>query len=299
MYHVPVLLNESLEGLALENGKVYVDMTFGGGGHTKEILARIPQGKLIAFDMDEDAKRNAEAITHPGFVLAEANFRHLKRYLRVYRIQQVDGILADLGVSSWQFDTAGRGFSIRGDGPLDMRMNRSADMTAADVVNSYTEAELVRVFREYGEVPNARALTAEMVRERNRQPIQTTGQLLGLLGKFVRPSKANKYYAQVFQALRIEVNQELEALQEMLLQAAEVLKPGGRLVVIAYHSLEDRLVKNFMKTGKFDGEMEKDFFGNPIRSFLPINSKPITPSEEELARNSRARSAKLRIAERC
>lgn len=299
MYHVPVLLNESLEGLALENGKVYVDLTFGGGGHSKEILARIPEGKLVAFDMDEDAKQNAAAIGHRGFALVQANFRHLKRYLRMLKIQQVDGILADLGVSSWQFDTAGRGFSFRGDGPLDMRMSQTGELTAADVVNTYSEAELLRIFREYGEVENAKVLVREIVAERAAKPIRTTGHLLSLLSQFVRPAKAHKYYAQVFQALRIEVNEELVALREMLLQAAEVLKPGGRLVVIAYHSLEDRLVKNFMKNGKFEGEMDKDFFGNPIRPFVPINSKPITPSEEEVAGNSRARSAKLRIAERC
>jgi 16S rRNA (cytosine1402-N4)-methyltransferase len=299
MYHVPVLLKESLEGLAIAKGKVYVDLTFGGGGHSREILSRLEEGKLIGFDCDEDAKKNAEAFQSDQFLFVESNFRNLKRFLKLYKFPKVDGILADLGVSSWQFDTAERGFTIRQDGPLDMRMDSGAGLTAEQVVNEYSQEDLLKILREYGEVSNAKVLAAELVTERARKPIRTTGHLVSLLSKFVRPAKAHKYYAQVFQALRIEVNDELTALQEMLQQATEVLNPGGRLVVISYHSLEDRLVKNYMKTGRFDGEAEKDFFGNLIRPLKPINSKPTTPSPEEVATNSRARSAKLRVAEKC
>lgn len=274
----------------------YVDVTFGGGGHSREILKHLTTGKLYAFDQDADALQNR--IDDPRFVLIQQNFRYLKNFLRMYNALPVDGLLADLGVSSHQFDEAERGFSTRFDAKLDMRMDRNGKLTAADIVNTYSEEELKRIFRLYGEVDNAGYLAGVIFHTRKEKPIQTVNDLKNATVKCVKRGRENQYYAQVFQALRVEVNKELEVLQELLTQSLEVLKPGGRLVVIAYHSLEDRLVKNFTRTGKLEGEVEKDFFGNQITPFIQITRKPVVPDEEEIERNSRARSAKLRIAEK-
>ena len=295
-YHNPVLLKECIEGLNIDPAGTYVDVTFGGGGHSREILKHLTTGKLYAFDQDADAEGNV--IEDERFVLVKQNFRYMKNYLKMYGALPVDGILADLGISSHQIDVAERGFSTRFEGPLDMRMNRGQGMTAADVLNNYEEDKLKRVLREYGEVDNAGRLVRAIVEARAEKPLETIDELKSLLGRFARRGKENQYYAQVFQALRIEVNNELGVLKEMLMQAPEVLKEGGRLVVIAYHSLEDRLVKNFMRSGKFEGEAEKDFYGNLLTPLKPVNRKPIIPTEEEIKSNSRARSAKLRIAEK-
>lgn len=296
-YHNPVLLKESVDGLNISEGGIFVDVTFGGGGHSREILQRLDgEGKLFGFDQDKDAEANV--VEDERFELVKQNFRYLKNYLKFYRATPVDGVLADLGVSSHQFNEGERGFSIRFEGPLDMRMNQGIELTAAKVVNEYDEQELVRIFKEYGEVKNARSLVAEIVGRRESGHIATTQELIEVIEGCVPERIKNKYLAQVFQALRIEVNDELAALREMLEQSYEVLKPGGRLSVITYHSLEDRLVKNYIKKGKFEGELEKDFFGNPQLKFKQINRKPILPSEEEIKTNNRARSAKLRIAEK-
>ena len=297
-YHVPVMLAECLEGLHLKPGGVYVDVTFGGGGHSRAILERLEGGKLFGFDQDDDAQANAAAIDDKRFTLIAANFRHVRRYLKLYGITQLDGLLADLGVSSHQIDAAERGFSTRFDGPLDMRMDRNGRLTAADVVNNYPEAELHRILGMYGEVTNARSLAAALVRERITAPIQSIGHLKQVAGKLAPRSRENKYLAQVFQALRIEVNEELKALEEMLTASAQVLRPGGRLVVMAYHSLEDRLVKNFINKGLFQGEPEKDVFGNFETPFRAITRKPVTATAEEIERNPRSRSAKLRVGEK-
>ncbi|MCB0401608.1 MAG: 16S rRNA (cytosine(1402)-N(4))-methyltransferase RsmH [Flavobacteriales bacterium] len=297
MYHDPVLLKESVDGLNISGDEVCVDVTFGGGGHSKEILKRLnDNGKLFAFDQDRDAEANA--LNDQRFQLVQQNYRYLKNYLKFYRAIPVDGVLADLGVSSHQFDEGGRGFSIRFDGPLDMRMNQTADLTAEHVVNDYEEQDLIRIFREYGEVKNAGKLVHEIMGRRGMGRITTTQELIEVIEVCVPEKLKNKYLAQVFQALRIEVNDEMAALKEMLEQAYEVLKPGGRLSVITYHSLEDRLVKNFIRKGKFEGELEKDFYGNPQVKFKAINRKPILPTSEELNKNNRARSAKLRVAEK-
>lgn len=286
-----------MEGLAIRSNGIYVDVTFGGGGHSKEILAQLDEnGKLFGFDQDEAAVANA--IPDKRFTLVKQNFRYLKNFLKLYGALPVDGILADLGVSSHQFDTADRGFSTRFDGPLDMRMSAKSGLTAADVLNTWEEAKLRRMFGEYGEVENAGRLAKRIVEYRAQHKLHTIAELKTAIEPCVRKGKENQYLAQVFQALRIEVNGELDALKEMLQQAAEVLKPGGRLVVISYHSLEDRLVKHFMQKGKFEGEVEKDFYGNMIRPLEPITRKPILPQEEEIKENSRARSAKLRIAQK-
>lgn len=296
-YHNPVLLNESVDGLNIKDGEVLVDVTFGGGGHSKEILKRLGEnGKLFGFDQDKDAEANS--LPDSRFQLVKQNFRYLKNYLKFYQAVPVDGILADLGVSSHQFNEGERGFSIRFEGPLDMRMNQGGKLTAADIVNDYSEEELIRIFKEFGEIKNARSVVAEIVGRRASGKIKTTQELIEVVEGCVPGKLRNKYLAQVFQALRIEVNDELTALKEMLEQSYEVLKSGGRLSVITYHSLEDRLVKNFIKKGKFEGELEKDFYGNPIVKFKEINRKPILPSEEEIKTNNRARSAKLRIAEK-
>lgn len=297
-YHKPVMLKECLEGLSINPEGIYVDLTFGGGGHSREILEKLNGGKLFALDQDEDARANAEDIKSSSFTFIEANFRFFKRYMKSYGIIQVDGILADLGVSSHQIDVPERGFSTRFDAELDMRMDRNADKSAKSVVNQYSEKELHRLLGMYGEVKNARTLAAAIVSARTNQPIRTVEELKNVLKKFTRKGRENKYYAQVFQAIRIEVNEELKALEEMLEQSAEILKPGGRLVVMSYHSLEDRLVKNFMNKGKTRGEVEKDFYGNLIRSLKPVNKKPMEATIEEIAINNRARSAKLRIAEK-
>ncbi|PRD47927.1 16S rRNA (cytosine(1402)-N(4))-methyltransferase RsmH [Sphingobacterium haloxyli] len=297
IYHVPVMLDECMEGLAIKPDGVYVDVTFGGGGHSREILKRLgDSGRLTAFDQDPDAVKNA--LDDPRFTLVQHNFRFLKNNLRLLGIRQVDGVLADLGVSSHQFDSPERGFSIRYDADLDMRMDQVADLDAKKILNTYTEGELHRIFGMYGEIQNARSLAKTIATARVSEPIETVGTLKEVIKRQVPKGKEHKYHAQLFQALRIEVNQELGALQEFLEQTVAVLKPGGRLVVMSYHSLEDRLVKNFVQKGKFKGEVEKDFFGNEIKPFKVISRKAVTASASELATNNRARSAKLRIAER-
>lgn len=297
-YHEPVMLQQCLDGLAIKPNGIYVDLTFGGGGHSKAILEKLTDGKLLGFDQDQDAEANADSIDHPGFEFVQANFRFVKKYLKLYRIKQVDGVLADLGVSSHQFNKAERGFSTRFDAELDMRMDQHAPVTAKQVINEYSEADLHKIFGLYGEVRNAKTLASAIVSARAASSINTIGELKEILGRFAKRGRENKYYAQVFQALRIEVNEELKALEEALLQMEEVIKPGGRLVVMSYHSLEDRLVKNYINKGKLDGEEEKDFYGNVLKPFKAINRKPITAEEEELEINNRARSAKLRIAEK-
>jgi len=298
LYHIPVLLNECIEALSIKPDGVYVDVTFGGGGHSRAILEKLTTGKLFSFDQDDDAAANAAEITHPGFRLIKANFRHLRKFLKLYGARQADGLLADLGISSHQIDAPQRGFSTRFPARLDMRMDQSAAVTARDIVGSYSEEQLHKILGMYGEVKNARTLASAIVRSRFASPIATTDDLIALLKQYAPRGKEFKYYAQVFQALRIEVNQELTALEEMLLQTADVLKPGGRLVVMSYHSLEDRLVKNFIRTGKFSGEAEKDIFGNTSVPFRAVTKKTIEPDAEEIAHNPRARSARLRVAEK-
>lgn len=297
-YHEPVLLQPCIDGLNLTPGGIYVDMTFGGGGHSREILNQLTGGRLFGFDQDADARANATALNDPRLTFVASNFRNLKRYMRLYKIEQVDGILADLGISSHQIDTPERGFSTRFDADLDMRMNQQGDRTARQVVNEYTEADLHRILGMYGEVTNAKTLAAAIVSARSNQPLKTVNDLKAVLQRYAPRGKENKYSAQVFQALRIEVNEELQALEEFLEQAPDVLKPGGRLVVMAYHSLEDRLVKNFINKGKFQGEVEKDLYGNEIKPLRNVTRKPIEATPDEVARNPRARSAKLRIAEK-
>ncbi|RIJ42570.1 16S rRNA (cytosine(1402)-N(4))-methyltransferase RsmH [Pontibacter oryzae] len=297
-YHRPVLLEESVKALAIKPDGVYVDVTFGGGGHSARILQELTTGKLYSFDQDSDAQEQSKKLEAPTFQFVRANFRDLKKYLRLYRVSQVDGILADLGVSSHQFNVPERGFSTRFDGPLDMRMDADFGITAQEVLETYSEEQLHRIFGIYGEVKNAKTLARTVMEKRNRQPFQTISEFKQAISSCTPKGKENKYLAQVFQALRIEVNDEMKALEEMLEQAAEVLKPGGRLSVISYHSLEDRMVKNFIAKGKFFGEVEKDLFGNEIKPLEAVSRKPITPSEEELLENSRSRSAKLRVAEK-
>ncbi len=293
------MLNECIAGMQVCEGGLYVDATFGGGGHSKAILAKLKgKGKLLGFDQDADAKKNALDIEDPNFVFVDANFRHLQKYLRLFGIEKVDGILADLGVSSHQFDTAARGFSTRFDASLDMRMNQSESATAASILNEYSESELHKIFGMYGEIRNARTLATQVVQERIKSPIRTVEDFKNILRKLAPRGAENKYFAQAFQALRIEVNRELDALREFLMQTADVLKPEGRLVVMSYHSLEDRLVKNFIQKGKFSGDEEKDFYGNVLKPFEAVNKKPIEPSETEQKENPRSRSAKLRIAKR-
>ncbi len=296
-YHIPVLLQECIQGLKIKPDGIYVDVTFGGGGHAKEIFKRITEkGKLIVFDQDPDAKLNAwEA---PNFHFIPANFTFLGNHLKAQKYTAIDGLLADLGVSSHQFDSPERGFSIRENAPLDMRMNQNALRSAFDIVNSDSEEKLISIFRNYGELSNSRALASEIIRQRASKTIATTFELMSVLQPFAPKFKDHKFYAQVFQAIRIEANQELEALKQLLLQTTELLNPGGRLVVISYHSLEDRLVKNFMKRGSFDGKIEKDFFGNSIKPFKEVVKHPLVPKDDEIKLNTRARSAKLRIAEK-
>jgi 16S rRNA (cytosine1402-N4)-methyltransferase len=295
-YHVPVMLEPCLEGLSINESGVYVDLTFGGGGHSFAILARLgSDGKLVAFDQDSDAAQNAQAIQDPRFTFVKSNFRNLQTELNRLKIQSIDGILADLGVSSHQIDQPERGFSTRFEARLDMRMSKQQLLTAHEVVNTYAQDELASVLYRYGELTSSRKIAEVLVKNR---PIQSTGELKNALATFAPKGKEFKFFAQVFQALRIEVNDELSALEAMLRQSLEVLKPKGRLVVMSYHSLEDRLVKNMMKTGNFEGEVKTDFYGNKIAPFKPLQSKVITPSEEELLSNPRARSAKLRIAEK-
>ncbi len=292
-YHNPVLLFESIDGLEINPNGVYVDITFGGGGHSREILKRLGEnGKLFAFDQDVDALDNA--IEDDRFVLINENFRFIKRYLRFYGVKEVDGILADLGVSSHQFDVAERGFSTRFDADLDMRMNQDGELSAFTIINKYGEEELSNVLFLYGELRNARAMAKQIVNARIEQSIKTSFELKTVLKQFLPASKEHKILAQIFQAIRIEVNEELEALKEFLIQSKEVLKKGGKLSVISYHSLEDRLVKRFMRNGLFEGEAEKDFYGNVELPFK--KGKLIIPSAEEIKSNNRARSAKLRVA---
>ena len=295
-YHVSVLLKESVDGLDIQPDGVYVDVTFGGGGHSREILRRLgPHGRLFGFDQDQDAEKNI--VDDDRFTFVRSNFRYVRQWMRYYGVSQIDGLIADLGVSSHHFDDATRGFSFRFDSPLDMRMNRRAQLTAADVVNNYPEAQLADVLRLYGELKQARRIAATLVKARQLKPILTTGQLLQATEQLFAREREKKEVTKLFQALRIEVNREMEALREMLLGACHLLKPGGRLSVITYHSLEDRIVKNVMRAGNADGRVEQDFFGRVQSPLRLVNNKVIVPDETELQANPRSRSAKLRIAE--
>ena len=296
MYHQPVMLNETIEGLAIRPGGIYVDVTYGGGGHSAVILEKLVGGRLIAFDQDLDAMANK--IDDQRLTLINHNFRFLKNFLKYHDAMPVDGILADLGVSSHQFDVADRGFSLRFPGKLDLRMNRQQGKTAQHVLNEYSLDDLVKIFREYGELNNAWAIGNAIVKARETKPLVRFEDIQAVLMRFAPVAKDIKFFAKILQALRIEINEELEALKEFLTQAAGVLKPGGRLVVMSYHSLEDRLVKNFIKTGNFEGTVEQDFYGNVKSTFNVITRKPLVPQEKELELNSRSRSAKLRIAEK-
>lgn len=295
-YHHPVLLEESVAALEVEKGGIFVDATFGGGGHTGEILRRMPSGRLIVFDQDSDVIANLPKDERLIFV--NDNFRYLKNFLRFYESIPVDGILADLGVSSYQIDEPTKGFSTRWEGFLDMRMDKRKKLTAAQIINEYPELELHRIFKNYGELSQAHCMVSMIDKQRKLTPIETTLQLRDAIKPLAPKGAENKFFAQVFQALRIEVNDELGALKDFLMQSIEVLRPGGRIAIISYHSLEDRLVKNFFKTGNFEGEVQQDLFGNVKSPLRPINKKPIEPSAMEIANNPRARSAKLRIAER-
>lgn len=295
-YHTPVLLKDCIDGLNIDPAGTYVDVTFGGGGHSGEICKRLTTGKLIAFDQDEDALKNK--IESERFFLVRENFRNLKASLEKLNIEAVDGLIADLGVSSHQFDDAGRGFSTRFEASLDMRMDKRRNKTAKDVINQYSEDELKKIFSGYGEIENSNQLARTVFSSRKIKKIETTQDLKNVVDQCVRRGKENQYYARLFQALRIEVNDEMESLKQMLVQSAEVIRKGGRLAVIAYHSLEDRLVKNFMRSGHFDGTIEKDFYGNTIKPFEAMTGKPTVPGEDEILKNNRARSAKLRIAEK-
>lgn len=295
-YHDPVLLDECLEGLNLRTEGIYVDVTFGGGGHSRAIVSKLDEGHLYAFDQDDDALENE--MDDDRFTLINANFRDLKNSLRMYGVKEIDGLLADLGVSSHQFDVPDRGFSTRFDADLDMRMDQNSDLNAAKILNAYEQDELRNILKNYGELKRPGTIARVIYEAKEDRPIETVQQLKALLKPFAPKMQENKFFAQVFQALRIEVNDELNALKEMLTQAQEILKPGGRLVVISYHSLEDRLVKNLIQKGNFEGELKQDFYGNKLLSFKKISRKPILPSEQEIQRNNRARSAKLRVAEK-
>ena len=295
-YHVPVLLREAVDGLNIKSDGIYVDVTFGGGGHSREILSRLgTKGRLYAFDQDEEAYGNK--IDDARFTLIEGNFANLKNYLRLEGVRQVDGVLADLGISSHQINKPERGFSTRFDEKLDMRMDKTSRLTAFEVVNKYDEYELRKIFSQYGDLKNAATLAKSIVKAREEQPVETTGELIDIVSKHFPKLKKNKFLAKLFQAIRIEVNGEIEALKKMLSQTAEIIKPGGRLSVISYHSLEDRLVKRFIRDGIFEGQPEKDFYGNVSVPFKKVG-KLIVPSMEEIEKNKRARSAKLRIGEK-
>tara|TARA_B100001057_G_scaffold391583_1_gene399872 strand:- start:726 stop:1625 length:900 start_codon:yes stop_codon:yes gene_type:complete len=295
-YHNPVLLNECIEGLNIDSSGVYVDVTFGGGGHSRAILSKLKGGHLYALDQDEDSFMND--IDHDGFTLINANFRYLKNSLRMNGVKEVDGLLADLGVSSHQFDVADRGFSIRFEADLDMRMNQNSELTAYKVLNSYEQEDLRKILKFYGELKRPGTIARVIYEAKQNKPIKTVNELKDLLRSFAPKKQENKFFAQVFQAIRIEVNDELNALRKMLIQAQDIIRPGGRLVVISYHSLEDRLVKNLIQKGSFDEELKQDFYGNKLLSFKKISRKPILPSADEIKLNSRARSAKLRVAEK-
>lgn len=295
-YHIPVLLNESIEGLKVQPNGTYVDLTFGGGGHSGGILEKLDGGRLFAFDQDIDALQNK--IDDGRLILVHGNFRFLKNYLKYYGAEEVDGILADLGVSSYHFDESERGFSYRSEGPLDMRMNQEGKLSAELVLNDYSAEELKKIFVEYGEISNSNKLVAIIDQARRQKPIKTIQEFIAVIHSCIPMHQESKYLSKVFQALRIEVNQEITSLRHMLEQTVDVLKPGGRLVVITYHSLEDRLVKNFTKTGNFEGLQEKDFYGHVSAPFHPVNRKVIVPGEKEISMNPRSRSAKLRISER-
>ena len=297
-YHVPVLLQESVDGLDIKPDGIYVDVTFGGGGHSREILSRIGKnGHLYSFDQDEDAEKNI--LNDNRFTFVRSNFRYLRNWMRYYGVEHIDGLLADLGVSSHHFDDETRGFSFRFDAPLDMRMNKRSGMTAAEILNNYDEEQLADIFYIYGELKNARKVASAIIKARSSKAIETTGDLMQITESLFPREREKKETAKLFQALRIEVNHEMEALKEMLYGAQEVLREGGRLSVITYHSLEDRIVKNIMKAGNAEGKVNQDFFGRTVAPFRQISNKVIVPSEEEQLRNPRSRSAKLRIAERC
>ena len=296
MYHNPVMLDECLKGLNINPEGAYADVTFGGGGHSRAILDQLTTGHLYAFDQDKDAAKNA--FDDPRFTFIPQNFKYFKNFIQLYHGGQLDGVIADLGVSSHQFDTPEKGFSTRFDGQLDMRMSQSAPNDAATVVNTYDLDDLTRILSQYGEVQQARFIASDIVMARDNEPIETTAQLKEAVQRRLPKGRENKVLAQIFQALRIEVNQEMDALEAFLTQCPDVLKSSGRIVVMSYHSLEDRLVKNFFKTGNAEGKEEKDFFGNLLTPYKIITRKPMVPSDEEVERNSRARSAKLRIAER-
>lgn len=296
-YHEPVLLKESIEGLEVKPNGTYIDVTFGGGGHSAEILKRLSEnGRLIAFDQDPDSEANQ--IDDNRFTFVQSNFIYITNFLRYYSINKVDGILADLGVSSYQFNKAERGFSFRFDAGLDMRMNRTAKISAKEVVNNYSQTELEKIFRRYGEIKNARKMAIAIAQTRQEEPINTVKQLMAAIAHCIPKKNENKALAKVFQALRIEVNKEIENLENFLLKTPQIIKQDGRLVVITYHSLEDRAVKNFIKTGNMQGNLEKDIYGHAKTPFSAVNRKVIVPSDEEIQRNNRARSAKLRIARR-
>jgi 16S rRNA (cytosine1402-N4)-methyltransferase len=297
VYHIPALLNECIEGLNISPNGTYVDVTFGGGGHSRGIVECLGEdGRLFSFDQDSDAEKNI--IDDKRFTFVKSNFRFLKNFMRYHNVGEVDGIIADLGVSFHHFDEADRGFSFRFDGKLDMRMNRRGGKSAADIIKNYPEDKLADILYYYGEMRNARRIATEIVKKRESQMIESTSDLLSVIKNLVNPKQEKKELAQIFQALRIEVNDEMASLKSMLMQCAEILKPGGRIVVLTYHSLEDRIVKDFFRYGNFEGKAEKDFFGRVIAPLKQVNNKVIVPSEEEIERNPRSRSAKLRIAEK-
>lgn len=297
IYHIPALLEPSLKGLDIQTDGTYVDVTFGGGGHSRAIISELgPEGRLYGFDQDIDARKNA--IDDTRFTFVYSNFRFIKNFMRYYGVDGVDGILADLGVSFHHFDDPERGFSFRWDGPLDMRMNRRATRSASWYIENYSESELSKIFSLYGELKNARKIASAIVKARQTEPISTVEQLLAVVNPLIDRRKEKKELAQVFQALRIEVNGEIDALSDFLRQSLEILKPGGRLAIITYHSIEDRIVKNFMRSGNLDGDIKQDFFGRNLSPFKLLTSKPIVPTDEEVERNPRSRSAKLRIAEK-
>ena len=295
-YHIPALLDQSIEGLNINPNGIYVDVTFGGGGHARKIFSLLKKGHLIAFDQDQDAERNI--IDHPNFHFVNHNFRYLTNFINYLGFEKVDGIIADLGVSSHHFNEASRGFSFRFNGPLDMRMNREATKTAADVLNNHSEESLIKIFRQYGELKNAFGLTQTILKERKEAEFNNIEDFVKRINPNIPKNGEHKYLAKVFQALRIEVNDEMSALEDFLTQLPNIINTEGRVVIITYHSLEDRMVKNYLKSDSFDGKIEKDLYGNTITSFKAINRKVIIPSDEEIATNNRVRSAKMRIVEK-